>query len=206
MILKHGLHLAYCTNVHRGESWGETFAALKQHTLRVKERVQPKGRYAIGLRLSDLASHELSDPPTLLHFQRWLDEHDGYVFTINGFPFGQFHGTRVKENVYRPDWTDPRRLEYTNRLFDLLAQLVPLGIEGSVSTLPGSFKDFITLPEQERAIRDNLWRCVEHVAALSERVNRQLHLGVEPEPFGNRSGRNLGVRLPRTQRLVNVTH
>jgi hypothetical protein len=184
MILKHGIHLAYCTNVHRGETWAETFAALENHTLRVKARVQPQGRYAIGLRLSDLASRELSDSQTLLTFQRWLDQHDCYVFTINGFPFGQFHGTRVKENVYRPDWTDPRRLEYTNRLFDLLAQLVPLGIEGSVSTLPGSFKDFVTSGEQEQAMRDNFWRCVEHVAALSERANRQLHLGVEPEPFG----------------------
>lgn len=184
MILKHGLQLAYCTNVHRGETWAETFAALEQHTLRVKERIQPKGRYAIGLRLSDQASRELSDPQALLKFQRWLDQHDCYVFTINGFPFGQFHGTRVKENVYRPDWTDPRRLEYTNRLFDLLAQLVPIGIEGSVSTLPGSFKDFITSPEQERAIRNNFWSCVKHVAEVSERANRQLHLGVEPEPFG----------------------
>lgn len=184
MILKHGLQLAYCTNVHRGETWVETFAALERHTLRVKERVQPKGRYAIGLRLSDQASRELSDAPTLLKFQRWLDQHDCYVFTINGFPFGQFHGTRVKENVHRPDWTDSRRVEYTKRLFGLLAQLVPLGIEGSVSTSPGSYKDFITLPEQERAIRDNIWRVVEHIAALSERSNRQLHLGVEPEPFG----------------------
>jgi hypothetical protein len=184
MILKHGIHLAYCTNVHRGETWPETFAALNTHTLRVKERVQPNARYAIGLRLSDQASRELADPQTLLALQRWLDEHDCYVFTINGFPFGQFHGTRVKENVYRPDWTDPHRLEYTTRLFDLLAQLVPPGIEGSVSTSPGSFKDFITAPEQERAMRDNFWRCVEHISSLSERVNRQLHLGVEPEPFG----------------------
>lgn len=184
MILKHGLHLAYCTNVHRGETWAETFDSLNTHTLRVKERVQPNGRYAIGLRLSDQASRELSDPQTLLAFQRWLDQHDCYVFTINGFPFGQFHGTRVKENVYRPDWTDPRRLEYTTRLFDLLAQLVPPGIEGSVSTSPGSFKDFITTLEQERVMRDNFWRCVEHIASLSERVNRQFHLGVEPEPFG----------------------
>lgn len=184
MILKHGLHLAYCTNVHRGETWAETFAALEQHTLRVKERVQPQGRYAIGLRLSDVAARELSDPQTRLRFQRWLDAHDCYVFTINGFPFGQFHDARVKENVYRPDWTAPRRLEYTTRLFDLLAQLVPPGIEGSVSTSPGSFKDFITAPEQERAMRDNFWRCVEHIAALSEKSNRQLHLGVEPEPFG----------------------
>lgn len=184
MILKHGLHLAYCTNVHRGETWAETFAALEQHTLRVKARVQPQGRYAIGLRLSDQASIELSVPETLLSFRRWLDKHDCYVFTINGFPFGQFHDTRVKENVYRPDWTTPRRLEYTMRLFDLLAQLVPAGLAGSVSTSPGSFKDFITTPEQERAMRDNFWRCVEHIALVSERADRELHLGVEPEPFG----------------------
>ncbi len=184
MILKHGIQLAYCTNVHRGETWAETIASLEQHSLRVKERVQPKGRYAIGLRLSDQASRELSHPQTLLQFQRWLEQHDCYVFTINGFPFGQFHGTRVKENVHRPDWTDVRRVEYTKRLFDLLAQLVPAGIEGSVSTSPGSYKDFITSPGQEKAMRDNFWRVVEHIAALSEKSNRQLHLGVEPEPFG----------------------
>jgi hypothetical protein len=184
MILKHGLQLAYCTNVHPGETWAETFAALERHTLRVKERVQPTGQYAVGLRLSDQASRELSDPQTLLQFQRWLDKHDCYVFTINGFPFGQFHGTRVKEKVYRPDWTDPRRLDYTKRLFDLLAQLVPAGIEGSVSTSPGSFKEFITSPEQERMMRDNFWHCIEYIATLGEKANRQLHLGVEPEPLG----------------------
>jgi len=53
-----------------------------------------------------------------------------------------------------------------------------------VSTLPGSFKEFIQTPEQERLIRDNLWRCVEHIAALSARTGRKLHLGVEPEPLG----------------------
>jgi hypothetical protein len=184
MILNHGLHLAYCTNVHRGETWAETFDSLNTHTMRVKERVHPNGRYAIGLRLSDQASRELSDPRTLLAFQSWLDQYDCYVFTINGFPFGQFHGTRVKENVYRPDWTDPRRLAYTTRLFDLLAQLLPPGVEGSVSTLPGSYKDFITTPEQERAIRDNVWRCVEHIAKLSERTGFHLHFGLEPEPLG----------------------
>jgi len=184
MILKHGLHLAYCTNVHPGEDWAQTFDSLTQHTLKVKERVQPRGRCAIGLRLSDRAACELAEPATLTEFRHWLDRHDCYVFTINGFPFGQFHGTRVKEEVYRPDWTDLRRLEYTNRLFDLLAQLLPPGVEGSVSTLPGSFKDFISTPDQERSIRDNLWRCVEHIARLCERTGRQLHLGVEPEPFG----------------------
>jgi hypothetical protein len=90
----------------------------------------------------------------------------------------------VKEQVYRPDWTSPERLAYTNRLFDLLAQLVPPGVEGSVSTLPGSFKEFVTAPEQEQLIRDNLWRCVEHIADASRATGRSLHLGLEPEPLG----------------------
>ncbi len=184
MILNHGLHLAYCTNVHPGEDWKQTFDSLNRHTLQVKQRVQPKGQYAIGLRLSDRASRELSDPQTLLEFQRWLGKNDCYVFTINGFPFGQFHGTRVKENVYLPDWTNAQRLDYTTRLFDLLDKLAPPGMEGSVSTLPGSFKDFITTPEQAHSIRDHVWRCVEHIAKLGERSGRCLHLGLEPEPFG----------------------
>ena len=184
MILKPGLHLAYCTNVHPGEDWAQTFDSLNRHTLQVKARVQPQGQYAIGLRLSDRASRELSDPQTLLKFQRWLAKNDCYIFTINGFPFGQFHGTRVKEKVYLPDWRSQERLDYTTRLFDLLDQLAPAGMEGSVSTLPGSFKDFIETPEQSRTIRNHVWRCVEHLAKLSERSGRRLHLGLEPEPFG----------------------
>ena len=125
MILNHGLHLAYCTNVHPGEDWAETFLALDRWTLEVKRQLGGGGPYGIGLRLSDLASRELIDPARLREFQRWLDRHDCYVFTINGFPFGQFHGQRVKERVYLPDWTTPERLAYTERLFDLLARLVP---------------------------------------------------------------------------------
>ncbi len=184
MKLNHGLHLAYCTNVHRGEGWDETFASLKRHTLAVKERVCPDAAYGIGLRLGNRASIELSDGARLLEFRKWLEENGCYVFTMNGFPFGQFHGARVKENVYRPDWTSPERLAYTNRLFDLLAELTPPGVAGSVSTLPGSFKEFITEPGQERRIRDNLWQCVEHIAKVSARTGRGLHLGVEPEPLG----------------------
>jgi hypothetical protein len=181
MQLKENLHLAYCTNIHRGGDWPETFASLRDFTLAVRDRVAPDRPYAIGLRLGDLASRQLSEPAALDAFRRWLDEHRCYVFTLNGFPFGQFHGTTVKEQVYRPDWSHPGRLEYTNRLFDLLAQLVPEGVEGSVSTLPGSFKEFSA---DRAAIRANLWRCVEHIEHVSQRHHRTLHLGLEPEPLG----------------------
>jgi hypothetical protein len=184
MKLNAGLHLAYCTNVHRGETWAETFGSLKDYTLRVRERVCSGKPYAIGLRLSHRAAQELADPATFLEFQRWLGKNQCYVFTINGFPFGRFHGARIKEQVYEPDWTSPERLAYTNLLFDLLARLVPAGIEGSVSTLPGSFKEFRLHAEDLKAIRTNLWRCVEHIARVSEQTGRKLHLGLEPEPLG----------------------
>jgi hypothetical protein len=183
MLLAKGHHLAYCGNIHRGETWPETFGALELYTLAVKQRVQPSGLFGIGLRLSDTASRQLSGARALADFQRWLERHDCYVFTINGFPFGHFHGQRVKEQVYAPDWTTPERLDYTNRLFDLLARLLPPGVEGSVSTVPGSFKEFITTPDQERQIRSNVFACVEHVARLADKTGRALHLGVEPEPL-----------------------
>jgi hypothetical protein len=184
MTLNHGLQLAYCTNIHRGEDWAETLAGLRNYTLAVRDRVCPGRPYAIGLRLSCQAARELSVASVLAGFQRWLEENNCYVFTINGFPYGRFHGARVKEQVYRPDWTSPERLEYTNLLFDLLAQLLPPGVEGSVSTLPGSFKEFIHSPEQARAIRQNIWQCVEHTARLSETTGRIFHLGLEPDPLG----------------------
>jgi len=183
MKLNAGLHLAYCTNVHRGETWAETFDSLNTYTLRVRERVCPKQPYGIGLRLSNQAAHELSRRDALLEFQRWLGKNHCYVFTINGFPFGRFHGGRVKENVYTPDWTSPERLTYTNLLFDLLARFTPEGVEASVSTLPGSFKGFPLHGEDLKKIRENIWRCVEHVARLSEQTGRKMHLGLEPEPL-----------------------
>jgi hypothetical protein len=183
MQLNHSLQLAYCTNIHRGETWLETFASLQNYALAIREKVCPKKPFAIGLRLAERAAVELSDPGTRLAFQRWLGKNGCYVFTINGFPYGQFHGTRVKEQVYRPDWSAPERVAYTNLLFDLLAELLPAGIAGSVSTLPGSFKEFHPSAESQKAIRQNIWHTVEHIARISEKTGRKLHLGLEPEPL-----------------------
>ena len=36
-----------------------------------------------------------------------------YVFTLNAFPLGPFHGTRVKERVYEPDWRTGERVSFT---------------------------------------------------------------------------------------------
>lgn len=183
MKLNHGLHLAYCTNVHRGESWPETFAALERYTLAVREKVCPHGLFGIGLRLSERAAVELNEGHERILFQRWLEKHSCYVFTVNGFPYGQYHGLKGKEKAYRPDWTSPERVAYTNLLFNLLAEIVPPGIAGSVSTLPGTFKEFHVSPEAQKAIRQNIWQTVEHIARVSAKTGRQLYLGLEPEPL-----------------------
>lgn len=184
MKLRGDHHLAYCTNVHRGETWAETLAALERHTLPIRARVAPGRPYAIGLRLGARAAAELAQPAELAAFRRWLDRHDCHVFTINGFPYGEFHGTRVKEQVYVPDWSTAERLEYTCRLFELLAVLARPETGGSVSTVPGSFKGFLARePERRDAIFANLTRCARHVAGLAARTGLDLHLGLEPEPL-----------------------
>lgn len=184
MELANGIHLAYCTNIHRGGSWEETFQSLNRYTLAVRDSVCPHGPYAIGLRLGAAAAHELSDPATLLGFQKWLEQQNCYVFTINGFPYGEFHGARVKEQVYLPDWSSPDRLDYTKQLFDLLCDILPEGLAGSVSTLPGSFKRFVTGTDRVSAMKQNLTEAVEHIDDLSEKRGHDLHLGLEPEPLG----------------------
>ena len=178
MRLAHGIHLAYCTNVHRGGNWSETFTSLENDVLRVREAVAPDEPYAIGLRLGADAAQELVDGENLKNFRRWLDEKNCYVFTINGFPYGNFHGTPVKEQVYLPDWTSPERLAYTNLLFDILAELSDDGTEGSVSTLPGSFKEFISSGEAPDVMLDNLVACSRNIEKVAARKNLDLHLGL----------------------------
>ena len=184
MKLSQGHHLAYCTNVHRGNNWEETFFSLEQYVLQVRRSVCPDKPYAIGLRLGADAAGELSQPDTLDRFKGWLDEQNAYVFTINGFPHGNFHGQRVKEDVYRPDWTDPERLSYTLRLFTILSSFLPQGVEGSVSTLPASFKEFHPTGKLPDVAFNYLIECAKEIEKLSLKNGQDLHLGLEPEPLG----------------------
>jgi sugar phosphate isomerase/epimerase len=186
--LSHHHHLAYCTNIHPAESWPETFEVVRTDVLTVRDKLRTAGHlapaapFAIGLRLSALAASQLLADDHLPAFRDWLAAENAYVFTINGFPYGAFHGTRVKENVYRPDWTTEDRLTYTNKLFTIIAALTPPDAEGSVSTLPGSFKEF---QADESAIFTNLEACARHIESLANETGKDLHLGLEPEPLGH---------------------
>lgn len=174
-------HLTYCTNIHAGETWPQVLSGLRRHLPPIKARVAPDQPLGVGLRLSAEAAEALADAAAFAELRRLLDEGGYYVFTINGFPYGRFHGQPVKEGAYRPDWSRDERLLYTNRLADLLAALIPDGLGGSVSTVPGTFKPWAegAVP----AIVDNLLRHVGHLVALERRTGRRIVLALEPEPY-----------------------
>jgi sugar phosphate isomerase/epimerase len=175
--------VTYCTNIHPGESWAQTRRALSTHTLAVKAAVCPDRPFPVGLRVSGLASREI-DPDEAARFKDWLTESGLYVATVNGFPFGAFHGRPVKSGVYLPDWREPARLEYTLRLARLLAVWLPERpgeMVGSISTVPVGFRaDFD--PSQERLAQANLRTALEGLEDLAQRTGRRIQLSVEPEP------------------------
>jgi hypothetical protein len=86
------VHLTYCTNIHAGESWAEVRATLETHVPEVRRQLGRDGDFGIGLRLSGRAATELGLGEELDRLRAWLDDEGLYVFTINGFPHGKFHG------------------------------------------------------------------------------------------------------------------
>ena len=179
-------HLAYCTNVHPGKDWAQTFAGLERHLPPLKAAIAPGRLFGVGLRLSDLATRQLLQAGRLDAFATWLERQGLYVFTLNGFPYGPFHQTIVKASVYAPDWTRPERLAYTVRLAQILARLLPEGMDGSISTVPVSYKGWHgTRAATEAALEAGAAQVLEAargLARLKQETGRLIHLGLEPEP------------------------
>ena len=178
-------HLTYCTNIHPGESWREVRANLERYVLAVKTRVAGDAPFGVGLRLSAQAADALAQPGELAALDTFLAAHGLYVFTINGFPYGAFHGTRVKEAVYLPDWLDEARLVYTDRLATLLARLLPPEpeLEGTVSTVPGAFKSRVPGEREAARLADLLLRHVVTLNRIREETGKVISLALEPEPW-----------------------
>ncbi|MDT0684967.1 metabolite traffic protein EboE [Autumnicola psychrophila] len=181
-------HLTYCTNIHPGESWEETFSNLKKYIPKIKAEVSPDTSFGIGLRLSDKASASLMEGNNLSIFKEWLAESDCYVFTFNGFPFGGFHHQSVKDQVHHPDWTTNLRLDYTLRLFNILSALLPKEMDGGISTSPLSYKYWEDVKNNKKEV---LQKATFHIIRIAERLiniqqekDQVLHLDIEPEPDG----------------------
>ena len=186
-MIENGYHLTYCTNIHPGETWEEVFRNLDIFVPRVKNAVAPDSPFGVGLRLSNQASLEILENDNLAAFKAWLAEKNCYVFTFNGFPYGGFHGQVVKDKVHQPDWTTSERLAYTLRLTDILAELLPEGLDGGISTSPISYKywhekEALDVVKRESSL--NLARAAAHMYKIKMATGKALHLDIEPEPDG----------------------
>jgi hypothetical protein len=180
-------HLTFCTNIFAGETWADHFAALKANFPAIKTALSYNQPMGIGLRLSNIASMEILENDYLTQFKTWLSNNDAYVFTMNGFPYGGFHHTRVKDQVHAPDWTTTDRLNYTLRLFNILAQLLPARMDGGISTAPLSYKPWFN--EQGRIeataiATQNIIAAAKELDSIYQSTGILMHLDIEPEPDG----------------------
>jgi hypothetical protein len=179
-------HLTYCTKIHPCHGWDELFASIQDYVPALKARLAPEKRFGLGLRLSATESLELSEGNNLRKFREFLSRNDVYVFTINGFPYGPFRRQSVKASVFSPDWRENNRVAYTERLIEILASLLPSGMEGSISTLPLSYKPWIA-PNDFRSMEQiiaNLVHIVGLLILVKEEQGKVIHLDLEPEPDG----------------------
>lgn len=187
MNTPHG-HLTYCSNIHPGEKWDDHFKALQGNLPFIKQQLSPDQPFGLGLRIANDASVELSKPERIAEFKQWLADEHIYVFVINGFPYGGFHNTVVKDDVHTPDWTTKDRLDYTVRLFNILVKLLPENMEGGVSTPPLSYRLWWkTIEEKQKATidaTDHILVLLDELIKIKQRTGKILHLDIEPEPDG----------------------
>jgi len=176
------LPLSYCTNVHPGVTLAEVEDGLARYAALVRQRFN--WPLAAGLWLAEPVVKEiLSDANGEHRLCVRLAERGLTCHTLNAFPFGNFHDTRVKENVYLPDWSNPARLGYTLQCAQVLAGLLRHTDEGSISTLPLGFKGFEHPPTFIDAVLDQLIQCARGLAQIAERTQNTIRLAIEPEPL-----------------------
>jgi sugar phosphate isomerase/epimerase len=172
--------LTYCLNIHPAETWEEMRAALKGPVLRVRDGFAPDRPFPVGLRISARALHDLKEPEARAELRDLLQSERLEAVTVNGFPYGQFHGTRVKEEVYRPDWRETERLRYTADLAALMAEISPGGEPVSLSTVPGCFRSLAAAAEDQ--IADRFLQAAAYLVTLERETGVRVALAVEPEP------------------------
>ncbi|MFN3404401.1 MAG: metabolite traffic protein EboE [Cytophagaceae bacterium] len=188
MTGKKGYHLTFCTNIFRGEDWSDVFSNLKNNIPSIRNKICKDKPFGLGLWISNKASVELARPDVMMDFKSWLEDNNCYVFTLNGFPYGDFHQDIIKDQVYAHDWFSEERYKYTIRLCNILKELLPEGMEGSISTLPISYKPWLQNHEdvdaQMRKACFFFSLLAEKLMQIKFQTGKLIYITIEPEPDG----------------------
>lgn len=181
--MNQNVEIGYCGNVHPAESVQQLIENLQRHTSVVRENLSITQPMPFGIWLSAQTLKQLQLPEALNGLKQSLDQNSLVPFTVNGFPFGDFHQPVVKKSVYLPDWTDDRRLQFTLQLADLHHQLLPPDAISTISTLP------LGWPTDGIPDRSFFESCAKNLAALAVQLDRRYQktgrvhvVCIEPEP------------------------
>ncbi len=181
------VYLTYCTNIHPSKNWDDAFDNIKTYTTELKKRISPDQPFGIGLSLSNAEMTELRKPDVMQAFRDYLDANGLYVFTINGFVYGEFHNPRIKDNIHYPDWRTQERVDFSIGLVDVMARLLPDHLdEGSFSTQPLSYKhwDGVDVADETlwRTVTEGIVKVTAKMVETRRATGKFIHVDIEPEP------------------------
>ncbi|MFT4843576.1 MAG: hypothetical protein ACI8UD_003189 [Planctomycetota bacterium] len=126
---------------------------------------------------------ELSKNPTsLATLQEAMQAAEVPLWTLNAFPYGDFHERVVKTAVYVPDWGEQERLLYTRRCAEVGATFLKDGDVLPISTLPLGYRGRGAAPVDFDQMVGNLARVTSMFAAIEAQTGVRCVLAIEPEP------------------------
>jgi len=174
--------VTYCTNVHPGESLLDLHSVLGNEVASVSSHYKLRP-FGAGLRLGNSVVRALLDDSREEANLIELCEKNQYsIFTVNGFPYGNFDEGIIKAEVYEPGWQDPERVRYTLDLGRLLARL-PGPKRRTISTVAGGFGPHTKSHEVRQSIAANLMEAAEGLAQIAADTGVEIRLCLEPEPW-----------------------
>lgn len=177
------LWLGYGMNVHPGGAAGETLEAISSTVQPLRARLGVDGPFGIAVRWSAWGVEQLqADVGLRTRLAHRLRDAGLVPFTGNAFVYGGFHGEPLKEEVYRPPWSDPARTAYTLAFAEVLAGLNEEGAAVTLSTAPCSWRGWGGGDAEAEACAAQLAACARGLRDLGDRTGVTIRLGIEPEP------------------------
>jgi len=182
--------ITYCGNVHPVVGLSDLEQYLDESTPSVQNHFGAK--FPLGLWLPKTAMQDALSEKGLASLRGRLETLETMPVTFNAFPMEVFHGTRVKELVYTPDWSTRERLDYTKSV----AQLgVKLGMKSfSISSLSGGFKPN-DKAEKVTQYLEHWLQWVDWARSLEENESVRVSLALEPEPFNTMEDESDAIQL-----------
>lgn len=176
--------LTYCSNVHPAPDLASQVATLQQYTGPIARMARERGR-AFGLGgwwPADLVEELSENATALAELRRAMEQADVPLWTLNAFPYGNFHDEVVKTAVYVPDWGEHERLAYTRKCAEVGAALLAEGDVLPISTVPLGYRGRGAAPVDFEQMAGNLARTVSLFAAIEAKTGVRCVLAIEPEP------------------------